>query len=177
MSNNFSHYDDDDTSKYNMTISQTMQFTYFSKFNFFLVADFQLRRNIKSWSQISQAVRDSRKKFNDVCPSLPFNFNFYYPCDDKVRIYFLSSHNSPETTLFYCDVHLVNQSYLELNNSCLYNKSSSAQENMNEIFDTDENLDDKISIENNHQLEMGNGDLESDDYDIGLVGFLFLFFA
>lgn len=69
--------------------------------------DFPLRKNIKSWNQICSSVRESRKRFNDACPSQPFSFTFCYDHgDEKLRIYFLASLHSCETTLFYCDVPL-----------------------------------------------------------------------
>lgn len=79
------------------------------------IMNFPGRKNIKSWNEICSAVRDSRKRFTDICPSIPFSFNFCYDKKrEKLRIYFLSSHNQSETTLFYCDVPLVHSNEKEL---------------------------------------------------------------
>lgn len=73
----------------------------------FCLLDFPGRKNIKSWDQICRAVKESRKRYVDVCPSLPFSFNFRYDSNnEKLRFYFLSTMSSPETSLFYCDVPL-----------------------------------------------------------------------
>lgn len=72
---------------------------------------FYLGKNIKSWEQICASVREARKKYTSICPSLPFDFNFGYDSKrEKLRIYFLASINSLETTLYYCDVDLLKNS-------------------------------------------------------------------
>ncbi|UXI18310.1 hypothetical protein NH340_JMT04253 [Sarcoptes scabiei] len=71
---------------------------------------FQHGRINKSWDQINATVREYRRKFISVCPSLPFNFKFCYDRkNENLRIYFLASLNSYETSLYYCDVALNDQ--------------------------------------------------------------------
>lgn len=54
-----------------------------------------------------QDVKDSRKRYSEVCTSLPFYFKHIYDKrNDKLRIYFLSCAFSSDTTLCYCDVSL-----------------------------------------------------------------------
>ena len=77
---------------------------------------FYLGKNIKSWEQICASVREARKKYTSICPSLPFDFNFGYDSKrEKLRIYFLASINSLETTLYYCDVDLLKNSTTYIN--------------------------------------------------------------
>lgn len=126
------------------------------------IMNFPIRKNIKTWNEICTSVRDSRKRFNDVCPSLPFNFNFRYNHNnEKLRIYFLSSQNSSETTLFYCDAPLVKQiNGLDRSNGTIFeieedimNKMRSDIQASEEAMQTGENDYESVDIGN-----------ESDEY-------------
>lgn len=132
------------------------------QFNFFIFLDFPIRKNIKSWNQICASVRDSRKRFNDACPSLPFNFNFRYDNkNEKLRVYFLSSQNSSETTLFYCDVPLVKQiNSLDRSNGTIFEIEEDVMNKMrNEIQASEEAMQ---TGENDYEsVDIGN---ESDEY-------------
>lgn len=101
---------------------------------------------------------------------MPFNFNFHYIDEEKVRVYFLSSHKSPDTTIFYCDAFLSNQSDEDQRKPTdnLATSNNTADE-INEIFSVDEDLDQQqAKSENNfqyNQLDISNGELENEDYE------------
>ena len=104
----------------------------------------------KSWSDLKESVRIAHRRLSEVSNRVPFAFSFSpievdSGVDGKnkitgVRLYFLSpAHNSPETTLHYCDVYDVDDSPNFLPNSA---SLSSLEEPLDETMtSSQESLD------------------------------------
>lgn len=93
------------------------------------------------------AVKDSRKRFSEICPPLPFNYRFYRNVNSgNLRLYFLFSKNGSDATFYYCDI-LLKKELTEVNED-------------REIFDFEES--EKMSlcnIEANREVENLNSEL------------------
>lgn len=133
---------------------------------------------MKTWPQICDAVRESRRRYSSVCFPLPFEFNHVYNEDRRaLRIYFLSCNCSAETSLYYCDVPLDRAKSDDDNNS-LVDRLLEEDEDDDDDFEQQDFYQDELkhvprdSLRQNNLINSTSSNNHSFDHDRKATRFL-----